>query len=161
MTTETNLSASLEDYLEALLVLVQEKPVARVRDIAQRVGVSMASVNTALKRLVEQGLVRHEPYEFVELTEAGMATAGRIRRRHETLRRFLSDVLSLPQEIAEADACKMEHGLHPVTVTQFQRFLEFLDSQAGEELAPCVQALREPEDGAGANVRSGEEPSED
>lgn len=136
------LSASLEDYLEAVLLLVREHRVARVRDIAERVGVSMPSVNTALKRLAEEGLVEHEPYEFVDLTKAGRAAAERVHRRHETLRRFLSDVLSVPEEIAQEDACRMEHGLHPETVSQLQRFLEFLGSRPGDA-APCVQALRE------------------
>lgn len=136
------LSASLEDYLEALLVLVRERGVARVRDIAERVGVSMPSVNTALKRLAEQGLVNHEPYEFIELTEAGVKAAERVDRRHRTLRRFLAQVLCLPEAVAEADACKMEHGLHPETVAQLQRFLEFMDARTGDEQAPCVLALK-------------------
>jgi len=137
------LSASLEDYLEAVLLLARQHRVVRVRDIAGRVGVRMPSVNTALKRLAEQGLVTHEPYEFVDLTEAGRAAAEGIHRRHETLRRFLTDVLSIPDEIAQEDACKMEHGMHPQTVTQLRRFLAFLEARAGD-LAPCVQALRQP-----------------
>jgi len=155
-----SLSASLEDYLEAVLLLVRQRRVARVRDIAGRVGVSMPSVNTALKRLADQGLVVHEPYEFVDLTEAGRVAAERIHRRHETLRRFLSDVLSLPDQIAQEDACKMEHGLHPRTVVQLQRFLEFLEAGSGDS-APCVQALREAPSGSPPTPGTQESESDD
>ena len=138
---QMDLSASLEDYLEAVFVLDRERRVARVRDIARHMRVKKSSVGAALKRLSEAGLVTHEPYEFVRLTPAGEKVARRIHHRHETLRRFLQEVLNLPDEIAREDACRMEHGLHPQTVDQLQRFLEFLESRGGES-APCVKALR-------------------
>jgi len=158
MAERKGLSASLEDYLEATFIGVQESGVARVRDIAKRVGVSMPSVNTALKRLAEQGLVTHEPYEFVQLTEQGLEAAGRIHRRHEILRRFLADVLGVPSAIAEEDACRMEHGLHRTTVTQLRRFLEYVDVHSGDELAPCVRALRWASEGAASPALGEGEP---
>ena len=69
------LTASLEDYLEAVLMLVRQKRVARVRDIAKRVGVGMPSVTTALKGLARRELVNHDPYEAVTLTDRGREVA--------------------------------------------------------------------------------------
>ena len=67
MGTTVPLSASLEDYLEAILHLVTEKQVARSRDIAKRLRVNRSSVTGALQALAKKGLVNYEPYEAVTL----------------------------------------------------------------------------------------------
>ena len=103
------LSESLEDYLEIILQLQQEKRVARVRDIAARKKVSNASVSNALSRLARDGYVLHEAHEFVELTDRGADLARRVLRRHEFLERFLCDVLLVSPDRAKEDACAIEH----------------------------------------------------
>jgi len=110
------LSSSLEDYLEAILVLSREKKVARVRDIAARLGVAMSSVDGALRRLADENLVRHERYEFVELTEKGVALARKIFDRHNLLTHLLHDILGVDAETAEKDACAIEHHVSQKTI---------------------------------------------
>jgi len=133
--SQKKLTASLEDYLEAILFVVRQKRVARVRDIARRVGVSMPSVTAALKTLSERKLINYDPYQVVTLTDRGRETAEEISGRHFTLRRFLSDVLGLESESAEANACRMEHAVDAALLERLSRFAEFLHTcpRAGED----------------------------
>lgn len=144
------LSESLEDYLEIILQLQQEKRIARVRDIALRKGVSNASVSNALARLDRDGFVRHEAHEFVELTERGEELARRVLRRHEFLISFLREVLQVSAETAETDACAIEHQVSSETLERLASFYQFVRScpKAGggflEAFAACCSS------GAGA-----------
>ncbi len=132
---EKTLSASLEDYLEAILLLVRENHVARVRDIAQKVDVGMPSVTAALKALAKRKLVNYDPYQVVTLTDRGRELAEGVSRRHVALRRFLTDVLGLDAEEAEANACRMEHAVDNQLLQRLGRFAEFLHScpRAGDD----------------------------
>ena len=125
--TGEKLTASLEDYLEAILVLSREKKVARVRDIAGHIGVAMSTVNGALKRLAQKGLVRHERYEFVELTPAGTRLAQKVLDRHNLLIHLLRDILHVKAETADKDACALEHHLSQETVNRILDFFFFID----------------------------------
>jgi len=129
------LTASLEDYLEAILFVVRQKRVARVGDIARRVGVGMPSVTAALKALSERKLVNYHPYQAVTLTDRGREVAEEISGRHFMLRRFLRDVLGLDSESAEANACRMEHAVDGALLERLTRFAEFLHTcpRAGED----------------------------
>ncbi len=122
------LSESLEDYLEIILQLQQEKRVARVRDIAARKGVSNASVSNALSRLARDGFVVHEAHEFVELTDRGAELARRVLRRHEFLVAFLRDVLQVSPDTSETDACAIEHQVSAQTLERLASFYQFVYS---------------------------------
>ncbi|GAB1481443.1 hypothetical protein MASR2M78_02580 [Treponema sp.] len=120
------MTQSLEDYLEAVSFLADEGPV-RVTDIATRLGVSKPSVLTALKNLEERGFLEHERYRGVSLTKIGSVKAAEIREKHEFLTRFLRDVVGLPQDIAEKDACRMEHVLSPETLDRMRSLVSCKD----------------------------------
>jgi DtxR family Mn-dependent transcriptional regulator len=92
----------------------------RVTDIASRLGVSKPSVLTALKTLEEQGLLEHQRYRTVSLTQKGVVWASEIRERHDFLTTFLRDTLGVSAEIAEEDACKMEHILSEETLRKMK-----------------------------------------
>jgi Mn-dependent DtxR family transcriptional regulator len=64
------LTSAMEDYLEAIYHLEKERRIARVRDIANRLGVKMSSVTSALKSLGGRGLIQYDPHQFITLTEA-------------------------------------------------------------------------------------------
>ena len=121
-------SASMEDYLETVAVLQAEGKVVRVNQIGQALGVKMPSVTAALKKLTDEGLVKHEKYGHVELTTKGGKAAREIFHRHEVLRRFLTEVLNITDEIAEEDACKMEHAISTVTLGRLATFMEFVEA---------------------------------
>jgi DtxR family Mn-dependent transcriptional regulator len=121
---KVKLTASLEDYLEAILFLARRGKPARVRDIARHIGVGMPSVTAAIKTLSGRGLVEHDPYEAVTLTERGRDLAEEVGRRHMLLRRFLTDMLGLEAESAEANACRMEHAVDDALLDRLVRFAE-------------------------------------
>ena len=123
------LSESLEDYIEIVFNLISEHKVARVRDIAKAKNVKMSSVVSALKRLDNEKLINYEAREYVELTEAGKDLAKRLTRRHNFLTRFLIDILQVNPQIAESDACSIEHSISPETMSRLYDFSEFLQSQ--------------------------------
>jgi DtxR family Mn-dependent transcriptional regulator len=124
MTSEQ--TASMEDYLEAIANLSEEEPGVRVTQISNRLGVKKPSVTAALHRLSEEGLVKHKRYGLVELTREGRMIAEGVRRRHEVLFRFLSEVLDIDGEIAQEDACRMEHSLSPTSLEKLAKFVEFV-----------------------------------
>ena len=105
------LTASLEDYLEAIKEAIDETAHghAHTSDIARRLRVKMPSVTNALGVLREHGYINYDTNRPVTLTERGEREALRIIRRHLALGRFLRDVLLLPEEEASTTACRVEH----------------------------------------------------
>jgi len=120
------LSSTLEDYLEAMARVIAEKGMARVRDIAAALNVHKSTVTGALRSLCEKGLVDYAPYEIATLTAQGQEVARRIVRRHEVIRSFLVDVLSVDEDMAEANACRMEHDLDREVLERVRLFAEFV-----------------------------------
>jgi DtxR family Mn-dependent transcriptional regulator len=129
--TQNDLTSSQEDYLEAILYLVRKSRVARVRDIAGRLDVGMSSVTAALKSLAAKDLVNYDPYQFITLTDRGREVAERITARHELIRRFLTDVLGLDRDVAEANACRMEHAVDQVVLDRLRDLAQFVRQSAG------------------------------
>lgn len=118
------LSSSMEDYLEAIFEIAKTTSAVRVRDVAKRLGVSMPSVNGALKNLEASGLIRHEKYEYIELTPEGHIEAEKIATRHRIVRVFLSEVVGVDDETAEEEACRIEHVLSPGTTKKLTEYME-------------------------------------
>jgi len=120
---EHTMTQSLEDYLEMVSFLDDEGPV-RVTDIASRLGVSKPSVLAALRALESQGFLKHERYRTVFLTDLGRKQAALIRERHKMLTYFLRDVVGVSPEMADSDACKMEHHLSPETLEKMRAMVK-------------------------------------
>lgn len=99
---------SAEDYLEAMLILEEEKGYIRSVDIARRLGVSKPSVSYACKRLRESGYINMDANGPIALAPAGYKIAKRIYERHKALTAFLSK-LGVSEDQAEEDACEIEH----------------------------------------------------
>lgn len=123
---EKPLTSVMEDYLEAIFELEDEKRFVRVKDIAQRMNVKMPTVTSMLKSLRVRGLVNYEKYEYVELTKDGVDVGEEMHRRHGILRDFLSQVLKIDMTTADEDACKMEHALSPDTLDSLTDFMAFI-----------------------------------
>jgi len=132
---ETKHSSSMEDYLESILLLREGKEAVRVSQMSKALRVKMPSVTSALKKLSEQGLVKHKRYGRVQLTPDGEKIAEDIFRRHEALRRFLTKILNVDPEIAADDACKMEHSISPVTQEKLAKFVEVVLNRPEDNLS--------------------------
>jgi len=125
------LSASLEDYLEAILHLAAESDCARSKDVAELLGVARSSVAGALQLLCEKGLARHEPYGGITLTRQGRTAAEEVARKHDILTSFFVTVLGVEENAAERAACQAEHTLGAEVIGQLLRFMDYL--AAGSE----------------------------
>lgn len=105
---------SAEDYLEAILTLREKHGAVRSIDVANDLSVSKPSVSIAMKKLRENGLISMDADGHITLLPEGEVIARQIYERHELLTRFFTK-LGVPQEIAAADACKVEHVLSQET----------------------------------------------
>ena len=123
---EAKHSASMEDYLESILMLGKGRKAVRVSQMSQALGVKMPSVTSALAKLSQEGLVEHKRYGLARLTPEGERIAQDVFHRHEALRQFLTEILNIDPETAVDDACKMEHAISPVTQEKLAKFVEFV-----------------------------------
>jgi len=130
---EKEQSASMEDYLEAIALLSEGDKAVRVTEISKTLGVKKPSVTSALTKLAQGGLIKHERYGLAKLTAKGEKIAQDVFHRHETLRHFLTEILKVDPKVAANDACKTEHTVSPVTMERLAKFVEFvLDQPRGE-----------------------------
>lgn len=117
------MTQSLEDYVETIFRLQGEGVGVKVSDIAAALAVTKPSVVRAIRELTRLGLVRHEPYRGVELTEKGRRVAKLVLNRHLLLREFLVK-LGVSAQTADRDACLMEHILSAETLDSIRTYIE-------------------------------------
>ena len=119
-----------EDYVELIGDLIAETGEARVVDLAERLGVSSATVNNAIQRLQRDGLVTAKPYRAIFLTERGQELAAEARERHRLVVEMLL-ALGVDAATAEVDAEGIEHHASPETLACFQQLTQRLQRSAG------------------------------
>lgn len=112
-----------ENYLETILMLKEKKGVVRSIDIARELNFSKPSVSRAMGILRENGYITMEPSGEILLTESGLAKAGNIYGRHLLLTAFLQEVIGVPAQLAEENACRMEHILDQEVMDGISRFM--------------------------------------
>ena len=117
------MTQSLEDYLEAVYMLIAEERPAQVRDVARMLAVKMPSVVKALHELKKLGLVTQQPYAAIELTTKGRRVAKLVLGRHTLIRDFLMK-LGVSRKNADKDACLMEHILSAETIDKIRIYTE-------------------------------------
>ncbi|WAC21794.1 transcriptional regulator MntR [Luteolibacter sp. SL250] len=122
----TSGSVAMDDYLEQILHLIEEKGYARAVDVSKNLGISQASVTNMLQRLDAEGLVKHEKYRGTVLTEEGLRIAKAIVERHETLTRFLR-LFGIDEETIYHDVEGMEHHVSRPTLNVIRALAETLE----------------------------------
>ena len=120
------MTSHLEDYLEAILFIAKENGEAHASAVADRVGVTRASVTGALRALADRGLIVYQPYQPVTLTEEGRKTAQACADRHQFLHRFFRDHLGMDDAEAESVACRVQHVTNETVVARLAEFSRFL-----------------------------------
>jgi DtxR family transcriptional regulator, Mn-dependent transcriptional regulator len=123
-----DLTASQEDYLEAIYHIIEEKRVARAKEIASRLGVSRSSVTEAFRSLSQKELINYSPYEVITLTTKGQKVAEDIIHRHQALKDFFVKVLAVEEGLAEEGACKVEHAAPREIIERLIRFVNFIEA---------------------------------
>ncbi len=118
----TDFSESLEDYLEAIVILGSER--VKSVDLAKHMGVSKASINHAVNHLIQMGLVEKPPYGELSLTEEGVKSAQRILRKHTVVKQFLVEVLGVEEAKAEFEACGIEHNISDDTLSRLEDLIQ-------------------------------------
>jgi DtxR family Mn-dependent transcriptional regulator len=98
-----------------------------MKDIAAMLGVGKSSATGAVQALAERGLVNYDPYQFITLTDEGETAGRELVRRHRVLKRFLTEILAVPDGEAESVGCKMEHAIKGDVLDRFVGFLEFVE----------------------------------
>ncbi len=127
MSSTPDLTASQEDYLEAIYHISAKKMAARAKDIAERLGVRGSSVTGALRSLGALGLINYAPYDLITLTGEGKVVAEEIVKRHSALERFLVNVLGIDEKEADEAACKMEHAVPKPIIERLAKYSEYVE----------------------------------
>ena len=117
----------MEDYLEVIYELVEEKGYATTVDISSYLNVSSPSVTKMMQKLDETGYLKYEKYRGIRLTREGIQIAEGIRNRHGLLAEFFK-MIGVDEESANKDAEGIEHHLHPETMKKLEEFINLLKS---------------------------------
>ena len=108
----TRPSEAIEDYAKAIYALAQQGDgTVATNALAERLGVTPASVSAMVKKLDERGLVRHVRYRGVALTPAGERVALEVMRHHRLLETYLAEHLGVPWDRVHEEAEALEHVL--------------------------------------------------
>lgn len=113
---------SAENYLEAILVLSQEKPVVRSVDVSNYTGYRKSSISIAMKNLKADGYITISPEGYIFLTEQGMQIAAMIYERHQVLSSWLIR-LGVDEKIAVDDACRIEHDISKESFAAIKKYI--------------------------------------
>jgi Mn-dependent DtxR family transcriptional regulator len=127
----------LEDYLEAIYNLNEEKGYVSAADISERLGVKPPTVSSMVSNLARKGYLEHERYRGMRLTPSGEKIAKSVIKRH----RIISDLISMlgvDDQTAYVDTEGIEHHVHPSTLRRFERLAEYL-----RENPQTLKAVRE------------------
>ncbi len=133
MAKKKELSASMEDYLEAILLIIEEKGEARSKEIMKKLNVTGPSVTEAFQQLAERKLINYVPYEAITLTPEGEEIARDVLSRHIALRNFFEKILLIDFDIADDGACKMEHVVSQRIIDRMVRYGDYLKTQGEEQ----------------------------
>jgi DtxR family transcriptional regulator, Mn-dependent transcriptional regulator len=120
-----------QEYIEIIYALEKEFRVARVKDIAVQRGVTSACVSSELNQLSKKSLISHEHYAHVTLTQKGKRLAAVLDKRHRIIKHFLVHFLGISDDVAENDACNLEHIVSGRTLESLSEFIDFV------EKCPC------------------------
>jgi len=121
----------MEDYLEAIYELIDQKGYATSVDLAECLNVSQPSVTKMMRRLDRTELIDYEKYRGIRLTEKGVKLAKSIHERHGIISEFLRKI-GVDENIANRDAEEIEHHIHPETLRKLQDLLEGKSAISGQ-----------------------------
>lgn len=115
---------TIEDYVELVYIIQNKKEKVHTSDIASAFNINPASVTEIFQKLSDEGYINYEKYSGVTLTEKGRKIAMNTKKKHDTLKSFLI-LLGVDEEIADEDACKIEHHVNQETMRKLRKFVKF------------------------------------
>ena len=144
MHKQDGLSATHEMYLKIIYQLRESGDPARVGQMAKGLGVHRSTASAVVGTLAKMGLVTHDPYGIVKLTDLGERLAVCVVHRFETLCRFLTDVLDMDAESAQVEACEVEHAVSPELISRLDQLTHSLRRMGFEGSFKPTAAIGEP-----------------
>lgn len=116
-----------EEYIETIYLLEKKAGKAHTGQIAEHMDVKPPSVTEMLGKLQDEALVKYEPYLGAILTEKGKEMANELMSRHKVIADFL-EIIGVDKDLAEEDACQIEHHVSEVSTERLRQFVEFIQS---------------------------------
>lgn len=113
-----------ETYLETILLLSQKSDFVRSIDVASALSYAKPSVSRAMSLLKESGYITIEANGAIRLTNIGLEKANKIYERHKIITAFLIDTLNVDFEVADADACRIEHIISDISFQQIKNYMK-------------------------------------
>ena len=120
---------TIEEYIETICVLEQRNGRAQTGMIASRMGVKPPSITEMLQKLEREGLIQYESYNGAILTGSGKKLARELMQKHRIIANLL-EILGIDRELAEVDACQIEHHVSPETLKRLEKFVEFAQNDS-------------------------------
>jgi DtxR family Mn-dependent transcriptional regulator len=131
---DDEITSVVEDYLEAILMLSEEKGYTRVTELAEKLGKEKGTVSGMVKtKLKKLKLVDFEAYGTIKLTKKGKSIAQMVKDRHDMLKSFLL-LIGVDEQNAEHDCCVMEHDLTKNTSVLLGYFTQFLNDEEHKDV---------------------------
>jgi DtxR family Mn-dependent transcriptional regulator len=119
------ITARIEDYLEEIFLIESTGRDITVTDLAERMGITKGTVTATVQKMVDAGLLNHERYGTLHLTEEGRAKGFMVHSRHRGLRAFFHELLGVDRDQASEMACGMEHYMDSVTDKRLDAMVDF------------------------------------
>lgn len=126
------LTATQEDYIEAIHRIWLEHEKVTVTGLAERLGCKLPTVTRTIQKMVDLGYVDHELRGDISLTRRGAELACHLVHRHDDLCKFLVEILGLSREEAEKDVCQIEHGMSALSAQRLHLWLLHFEQLALE-----------------------------
>jgi DtxR family Mn-dependent transcriptional regulator len=134
------ITARIEDYLEEIFLLESTGRDVTVTDLAERLGITKGTVTATVQKMVEAGVLNHERYGSLHLTQQGRLKGLSVYRRHEGLRAFFHELLGVDRDRSSEMACSMEHYMDALTDGRLYSMLEYF-RRARADKEPWVDEL--------------------
>jgi DtxR family Mn-dependent transcriptional regulator len=125
-----------EEYIETIYVLQNRDGKAKTGKISSEMSVQPSSVTEMLQKLQEQGYIKYEAYKGATLTDFGKKIACELMKKHKIIADFL-EIIGIERELAETDACQIEHHVTVKTSERLGRFVEFINNAPQEP--KCIE----------------------
>ena len=125
----SNLSASLEDYLELICNLLETSESVKAVELSRKLNFSRASVSEALSKLAEKELILYEGHKGITITDKGLKKAQEVISKHNTLTSFFENTLCLEKEQASNNACKIEHVISDDLFERIKLFQKYISTR--------------------------------
>ena len=120
-----------EEYVEIIFVLQNRNGSAKTGEISSEMAIRPSSVTEMLQKLQEEGFILYEPYKGAQLTDAGKKLAQELMKKHKIIADFL-EIIGVQRDLAEADACQIEHHVTRKTLQRLGKFVEFINDAPHE-----------------------------